>query len=129
MGLKERGSATSVYDVDRRTDEKVVGQAVRGFTETISDTDGHEVIAAPIGGRRLHITQVLVTNADSDDGTWVNIRSGANVIYTGYAAADGGGFACTFPTESPLVLGVESALQVACETAAEVRVSASGYAV
>jgi hypothetical protein len=128
MGLKERGSATAVYDVDRRTDEKVVGQAVRGFTETISDTDGHEVIAAPIGGRRLHITQVLVTNADSDDGTWVNILSGGNVIYTGYAKSAGGGFACTFPVESPLVLGEERSLTVSCETAAEVRVSASGYA-
>lgn len=127
--VKARGPATPVHDVDRRLDEHIVGQAVRGYTATISDTGAVTVINAPIGGRRLHITQVLVTNADASDGTWVNLLSDGNVIYTGYAKSAGGGFALTFPTESPLILGEERALRVACETAAEVRVSASGYAV
>lgn len=101
---------------------------INGKTASITTTTNTSVIAAQGVTKKLYITQLLVTNGHATVGTYVNIKDGVNSIYTGYASALGGGFAVTFPSESPLVLSLNSALNAACETTgSDVRVSASGY--
>lgn len=97
---------------------------VSGKTASITGTSDTQVIPAPTGGLKLLINQILVTNGHASVGTYVNIKDGTTILYTGYAAAAGGGFSLNFPT--PLV--VSGALNVANETTgSDVRVSASGY--
>lgn len=97
---------------------------VAGKTASITGTSDTIVIPDPTGGLDLHITQILVTNGHASVGTYVNIKDGTTTIYTGYAAAAGGGFSVNFFT--PLV--VTGGLNAANETTgSDVRVSASGY--
>ncbi len=69
---------------------------VSGVTSIITTTSQTSVLATAPGAQRNYITNILVTNAGLV-GTQVNIIDGTNVIYAGYAAASGGGFAATFP--------------------------------
>jgi hypothetical protein len=99
---------------------------VKGATAVITDTTRTAVIAAQGAGVKLYITQILVTNSDATVGTVVNIEDDTTTIYSGYAAAAGGGFSCTFPV--PLVITANKALNASCvTTSSETRVSASGY--
>lgn len=96
-----------------------------GVTASITGTDNTAVIAAPAAGC-LHITQILVTNAHATVGTYVNIKAGTTTLYSGYAAAVGGGFTLNF--NPPLRLPAATALNAANETTgSDTRVSASGY--
>jgi hypothetical protein len=101
------------------------GSIVSGVTSVITGTTSVQVLAPASGGQRNYITQILVTNGAAV-GTFVNLYDATNVIYSGYAAASGGGFALSFP--SPLrqssIAGNFSALTT---TQASVVVSASGY--
>lgn len=98
---------------------------VSGVTSVITGTASVQVLAPAAGGQRNYITNVLVTNAAAV-GTTVQLYDGGNVIYVGYAAASGGGFALSFP--APLrqssIAGNLSALS---SIQASVYVSASGY--
>ena len=99
---------------------------LNGKTASITGTSDTSVIAAQGAGVRIYVTQVTVTNGHATVGTYVNIKDGTTSLYTGYAAAAGGGFAITFPV--PLRLTANTALQAANETTgSDTRVSASGY--
>ena len=100
---------------------------VSGATASITDTTNTSVIAAD-ATLRIYVTSLLVTNSHATVGTFVNITdgSGGAVLWTGYAAAVGGGFACTFPT--PIKTTAATALFCVCvTTGASVRVCAAGY--
>lgn len=98
---------------------------ITGVTSVITGTTSVQVLAPAPGGQRNHITQLLVTNA-ANGGTTVSFYDGGNVIYSGYAAANGGGFALTFPV--PLrQASVAGNLSVLTSAQASVLVSASGF--
>lgn len=94
-------------------------------TGNITTTAATDVMPAPGALRRNYVTSGLVTNS-SATGTWVNITdTGGNVLCTGYAAPNGGGF---------LVPGIFTTIEdnlivrAACETTgANVRVTLIGY--
>lgn len=98
---------------------------VSGVTSVITGTASVLVLAAPTGVQRNYITQVLVTNG-SATSTFVDVVDNGQIIYSGYAAASGGGFSASFPAPlkqptSGLGLFVFSSVQ------ASIVVSASGY--
>lgn len=142
IGGRARTSDITVVSNNDRTDaifDKIGRQViapyaipenfVSGATTDITGTTPTTVIAAPTAGLHLYITQILVTNSHATVGTFVNIteESTGTVLYTGYAAAVGGGYALSFPV--PLrVPTAAKALQVTCvTTGSNVRASASGY--
>ncbi len=101
---------------------------VSGVTADIVTTASTQVIAAGAAGVRNYITSLLVQNSAGAVSTWVNITdgSGGASLYTVYALQGGGGAAITLLT--PLRTTAATALHAACvTTAANVRVSASGY--
>lgn len=98
---------------------------VSGVTSVITGTTSVQVLVPATVGQRNYITNVLVTNAAAV-GTVVQLYDAGNVIYSGYAAASGGGFALSFPIplKQSSVAGNLSALST---VQASVFVSASGY--
>lgn len=98
---------------------------VSGVTSVITGTASVQVLAPAATGQRNYITNVLVTNAAAV-GTTVQLLDAGNVIYAGYAAASGGGFAVSFPAplKQSSIAGNLSALST---VQASVFVSASGY--
>lgn len=98
---------------------------VSGVTSVMTGTSSVQVLAPAAGGQRNYITNVLVTNAAAV-GTTVQLFDGGNVIYAGFAAASGGGFALSFPAplKQSSIAGNLSALST---VQASVFVSASGY--
>jgi hypothetical protein len=97
-----------------------------GSTSDITGTSNTSIIAPQGASVRIYVTSLIVTNSHATVGTWVNVKDGTTTIYTGYAAAVGGGFAVTLPT--PLRLTANTALNAACETTgSNTRVSAVGY--
>ena len=102
---------------------------VKGTTATIVDTTTTDVLAAPGAGLYNYITDILITNSDASVGTWVKLvdeTSGA-ILWRGYAAAGGGGFAQSLQTPIKQLVANKK-VQVICETtSAEVCVNISGY--
>ena len=100
---------------------------ISGATAKIEVDTVISLIAAQAAGIRIYVTSLLVTNSDATVGSLVEIRDGTTtILWRGYAAPAGGGFACAFPV--PLRGTAATALNVYCMTAsAEVYVSASGY--
>ena len=101
---------------------------VSGVTSDITDTTATSVIAAAGAGVKNYITTLMVTNSHATVGTFVNITdgSGGTVLWSGYAAAAGGGFAVTLPC--PIVTTANTALYCVCvTTGANVRVCAAGF--
>jgi hypothetical protein len=101
---------------------------VSGVTSAITDTTATQVIAAQGSGVIIYLTSLLVTNSDADTGTVVNITDGnaGTVMWSGYAAKEGGGFAVTFP--APLKFTANTALYCACVTTGSTTiVSAAGF--
>lgn len=98
---------------------------ISGVTSVISGTASVLVLAAAPGAQRNYISQLLVTNAAAV-GTFVDIVDGGSVIYSGYAAASGGGFSASFnpPLKQPTQV---QAIYTATRAQASVIVSASGY--
>lgn len=99
---------------------------VFGVTSIVTLTTASSVISAPGASLRNYITQVTVTNA-ATVGTFVDIKdSGANILYSGYAAASGGGFAASFlvPLRQPTT---NASIDVVARTQASVMAAASGY--
>lgn len=98
---------------------------ISGVTSVITGTASVQVLAPPATGTRNYVTNLLVTNAAAV-GTTVQLFDGGNVIYAGYAAASGGGFAVSFPAplKQSSIAGNLSALST---VQASVFVSASGY--
>lgn len=100
--------------------------SISGVTAAITGTSDTSVIATPGAGIRNYITHILVTNSHATVGTVVEIKDNTTVIYRGYAAPAGGGFALNFPV--PLRLTANVALQAAnVTTGSNTYVSASGF--
>ena len=101
---------------------------VSGATSDITNQTATTIITG-VASNYLYITNILVTNSHATVGTFVNIteETSGTVLYTGYAAALGGGFSITLP--APLkVPTAGKALQATCvTTGTNVRASASGY--
>jgi len=99
---------------------------VSGKTAAITDTTNTQVLAAAGAGVRNYVTTILVTNSHATVGTLVKINDGSTEIFSGYAAAAGGGFAISLV--SPLRGTANTAVNAQCgTTGANVYVSATGY--
>lgn len=102
---------------------------VRGYSKNITDTNAHDVVPAGGLGIKNYINQILVTNEHASVGTLVDIieETTGTILYTGFAAAGGGGFSVSFPT--PLVQDTTNKkIQAQCTTTgSNVTVSISGY--
>lgn len=99
---------------------------ISGLTAAITGTSDTAVIASPGASIKNYITQVLVTNSHATVGTVVELKSATTVLYRGYAAPAGGGFALTFPV--PLVCAANEAFNAAnVTTGSNTYVSATGY--
>jgi len=108
-----------------------VASLVSGISSVITSTSATSVLAAAPGGQRNYISTILVTNQQSSvtgAGTQVSLidDGSGQVIWAGYAAAGGGGFANAF---SPALKQPTSAFSVSAKAAsqASVIVGISGY--
>lgn len=91
----------------------------------ITDTADDAVFSA-VASTKHYITQFSAMNTHATVGTWVYLKDGSTVIYSGYCAPAGGGFVVTFPT--PLVGTANTAINVAnATTGAATRVNVSGF--
>lgn len=98
---------------------------VSGVTSVMTGTASVVLLQTAAGGQRNYITQVLVTNAAAV-GTTVSLIDAGNVLYTGFAAASGGGFSASFPV--PLrQSSITGSLGVVSSVQASVYVSANGF--
>lgn len=98
---------------------------VLGVTSVITGLASVLVLAAPAGAQRNYVTQLLVTNG-SGTGTFVSVLDSGQVIYSGYAAASGGGFSASFnpALRQPSLI---TALYAVSSVQASIIVAASGY--
>lgn len=100
---------------------------VRGNVQLQTDAPA-SVIAATGAGQCIYVTDIMVTCGSTSVGTYVEITDGnaGTVLWKGYAAAGGGGFAVSLKT--PLRLTANTAVFAKCVTdASDVWVSVSGY--
>jgi len=98
---------------------------VSGVTSVITSTSITAVLPAAPGGQRNYITHITATNGAAT-GTFVDIRDGTTVIYSGYAAASGGGFAASFPT--PLKQSsISAVVDMQASAQASVKVAIIGF--
>jgi hypothetical protein len=88
-------------------------------------TAATQLLPAQGAGLRNYITSLLVTNDHSTQDTRVDILDGTTLLWTGFAAHGGGGYSMTFP--SPLRGSPNTAVNVQCSIAAQVRASAAGF--
>lgn len=92
----------------------------------ITDTTSTAVKAAGGADRRYFITDLTVSNMHATVATRVDILSGSTVVWSGPAAALGGGFDHSF--QNPVTCGVNEAINAQCgTTGAAVRVAIAGY--
>lgn len=83
-------------------------------------------LKAAVSGTRYFITDLTVSNLHAAQGTRVDVYSDDTLLYSGPAAANGGGFDHSFSV--PLVCGVGEAIKLKCGTAgAAVRGAVAGY--
>lgn len=71
-----------------------VTAAMTGVTDTVLISSGGANI-------NTYVNHILCTNSHATVSTFVNIKNGQTVRYTGYAVAAGGGFSATLPTALP----------------------------
>lgn len=86
------------------------------------------VKATPGAGKRLVVTDVLVTNIHASVDTLVTLQSTADTpieAWSGVAGHAGGGFSCNFRKPVPLAENV--GLNAVCGASATVHVSVGGY--
>lgn len=99
---------------------------VSGVTAAMTGTGDTSVIAAAGAGLRNYITSLMVTNSHATTGTVVELKDGTTVIWRGYAAPAGGGFAIAFP--KPLRGTANTAVNAAnVTTASNTYVCAAGF--
>lgn len=98
---------------------------VSGVTSTLTTTGAASLLSTAPGAQRNYVTHVMATNAAAT-ATFVQLLDGGNVIYSGYAAASGGGFSSALPT--PLKQPTQAAaLEVKTTAQASVVVAAVGF--
>lgn len=94
----------------------------------ITGTSSTAVKAAGASGVVHYITAITVSNLAAAVATRVDILDGATVIWSGPAAAAGGGFCITFGI--PKAGTAATAINAQCgTTAAQVRVAIAGYSI
>lgn len=99
---------------------------VSGVSAVMVTDETTLVIASPGPDRNIYVTDLLVTNGHDTVGTYVEIQSGTDLIYKGYAAAGGGGFVAALKT--PIRIDANTPLTAKNVTdGSSVVVSASGY--
>jgi len=108
---------------------EIAGSALTTFAAVsaadITTTDTTALKAA-VAGSTYNITDINVSNMHATQGTRVDILDDATVIWSGPAAANGGGYDHTFQT--PLQVTISKGINVKCGTAgAAVRASVSGF--
>lgn len=85
-------------------------------------------IKAAIASTRFCITAITVSNMHATVSTRVDILDGTTRIWTGPAAALGGGYSITFP--APIPLTTNTAINAQCgTTGAAVRVAIAGFSI
>ncbi len=98
---------------------------VSGAPSVITTTASVQVLGAPGSALRNYVTHILATNAGTVS-TIVNIVDAGAVIYTGFAAASGGGFSVSLPV--PLKQPTANlGLYAVTSATTSVLVSASGF--
>jgi hypothetical protein len=102
-----------------------VASLVSGVTSVVTSTSQTSVLATAPGAQRNYITHVLVTNAAAT-GAFVDLMDGPNVIYSGYAAASGGGFSASFPV--PLKqTNLATSIDMKASAQASIKTAITGY--
>lgn len=97
---------------------------------SMTDDAADDIIAAQGSGFGIAVMACLVTNADADTSTIVELRDGTTVKWQGYAKATGGGFMATGGGLPMFVTADNAALTArAATTGATIDVSCSGYKV
>ncbi len=82
-------------------------------------------LRAAVASTRFYISAITVSNMHASVNTRVDIYSGATLIWTGPASANGGGYSITFPQQ--IRCASNTAINVQCGTAgAAVRVAIGG---
>lgn len=98
---------------------------VSGVSSMITGTGQTSVLTTPPGGQRHYITNILVSNGAAT-ATFVDVMNGPQIIYSGYAAASGGGFSATIPT-GLRVPSADTSVDVKCSAQASVKAAMSGF--
>lgn len=98
---------------------------VSRVTSVITSTSQTSVLTTAPASQRNYVTQMLVTNGAAV-GTFVDIMDGPNVVYSGYAAASGGGFSASFPTAFQQSTLTQS-LDIKARVQASIIAAISGY--
>lgn len=98
---------------------------VSGVTSIVTSTSQTSVLATAPGGQRNYITNITITNGAAV-GTFVDVMDGPSVIYSGYAAASGGGFSPSFPT--PLRQNnATTSVDIKATTQASIKAAINGF--
>lgn len=98
---------------------------ISGVTSVITGTGQTSVLTAGGASIKNYVTHLIVTNAAAV-GTFVDIKDGGgNVMYSGYAAASGGGFVANpWP---PLVGSANKSVDAQPRAQASIIVAMTGY--
>lgn len=98
---------------------------ISGVTSVLTGTGLTSVLSAAGGSIKNYVTHILCTNAAAV-GTFVDVKDGGgNVLYSGFAAASGGGFSShIYP---PIVGSANKSVDVQPRTQASVIVAMTGY--
>lgn len=92
----------------------------------ITNTSSTQVKAA-VTGLKIYVKSIMVSNMNATVATRVDILAGSTVIWTGPAAAAGGGYQVTFDGLG-IPCAAATAINAQCgTTSATVRVSIYGY--
>jgi hypothetical protein len=98
---------------------------VSGVTSLITATTPTSVLVAAGGAIKNYVTHIIATNA-ALVGTFVDIKDGGgNVMYSGYAAASGGGFVANI--NPPLVGSANKSVDAVARTQASIIVAMTGF--
>lgn len=141
VGARARTSNITAVANDDRVDiiaDRLGRQVVQPYTldenvwtavsaSDITNTTSTAVKAAT-ASTRYCITSITVSNMHATVSTRVDILDGSTVIWTGPAAALGGGYSITFPAPKPLT--TNTAINAQCgTTGAAVRVAIAGFSI
>lgn len=102
-----------------------VASFISGVTSIITSTALNSVLSAAGTGIKNYVTHIIVTNG-SATGTFVDIKDGGgNVMYSGYAAASGGGFSSFI--NPPIVGSANKSVDAQPRAQASIIVAMTGY--